>query len=478
MNLIARRIVKQWPWLRGHADEIAQRAFNWAKKLEPGNTIELSGITRRITSLEILNKKFGMLEAPGQQTCIIHRPDGLPVSDKDFRARIESEVVIVGVDSKGQPQCVDASRAWRQSANKHTFNRIRFTAKPVLESDYNLFTGYGCKPIEGDCSLILRHIYEVICGSDTATYEAFLSLLAWQFQNVGRPSRIITTLYSEEQQIGKGIFLEHVLVPMAGLHGFMSSNVEHGFSRFNDALRGKFIVFLDEASFAGDRKLADKLKSTAGTENMPIEGKGVPIINMPSGINLFMATNHMHSANVERIDARYWILRVSPCRKGDFQYFTALREQIENGGREAFLHYLLTRDTSNFIPQRDIPRENEMLEVNREMSLAAGHPAHWLRECIEYSALRGAVENGIDRPWMTGSEIGGSILHDAYRYWVKNIKAIHVTEVTMSAFWRFMTAMGFEKGSKSRNRTRLIPSMELCAERLRDYMAGRISLDS
>jgi hypothetical protein len=51
-------------------------------------------------------------------------------------------------------------------------------------------------------------------------------------------------------------------------------------------------------------------------------------------------------------------------RIGDTEYFNNVVAEINNGGREAFAHYLLTRDVSSFVPHRDIKRDND---EHREM---------------------------------------------------------------------------------------------------------------
>ena len=463
---IARRITKQWKSLKSQAADIAAKAQAWANKLKPESIIEINGLKREITDIQLLNLRFAQLEIPGKTACIIHRPDGLPINPREMSWRTNYQVVITGVDSKGQPKFAEAAHAWMRSADKHFYRRIAFTSKPIADNTYNLFTGYGCEAVEGDCGLILTHVREVICAGNGADYEAMLNLLAWQFQNIGTPSRIIVVLFSEEQQTGKGTLMEHILVPLAGLGGFMSSEAEHGFSRFNDVVRGKFIIFLDEACFAGDRKLGDKLKSVAASKTIAIEGKGVPIIEMPSGINLFMATNHRHAAHVEQADARYWMLEVSACRKGNFSYFAELHRQIENGGLEAFLYFLLNRDISGFVPQRDIQRVNDLLAENQNLSLP-GHAKAWLRECLDYEVIRGMGEDGkTDTPWIEGHEFSGSGLHDAYRAWIKKLSDPGVRETSRSEFWRLLTKVGFTAKRESAGSRRALPAIDAAREAL------------
>ena len=356
-----KRLLKHWPSIqRIKAQEIVQKAYQWRERFAVGKTTEERGVTKKITDLASLNARFALLQADGQSTCVVHVSDSLLITWNDFSNRVLGEVVLVGVNAKGAPLFRSAYDFWRESCEKRKFTKVVFTSKKTPHM--NLFNGFGVEPdASKSCQLILQHINEVICANDRCAAEAMLNLIAWQIQNIGKPSRTIVSLYSEEQQVGKGVLLENLLLPIYGLSGFMTSDKESCLGRFNDALRGKSFLFLDEAAYAKDRRLADRLKGLAVASSIPIESKGVPVITMPSGVNIWMATNHKEVASIETHDCRYWVLEVSSHRVGDHEYFAALAQEIDNGGKEAFLAMMLDRDVSAFVPQRDIPRNNALM---------------------------------------------------------------------------------------------------------------------
>jgi hypothetical protein len=74
-----------------------------------------------------------------------------------------------------------------------------------------------------------------------------IDLIAWQLQNIGRASRIIVDLISQEEQTGKGTLLEGVLLKLYGPAGYMTVNISDVTGDFNEALRGKAFLILDEA---------------------------------------------------------------------------------------------------------------------------------------------------------------------------------------------------------------------------------------
>jgi Family of unknown function (DUF5906) len=129
------------------------------------------------------------------------------------------------------------------------------------------------------------------------------------------------------------------MLKIYGPSGFAPSTVGQVLDRFNDAIRGRAFLFLDEVLFAGDRKSADAIKRLSTTDRYGIETKQLPVVVCPIAVNLWLASNHSNAAFIEEHDARYWALAISEHRVGDARYFTDLLYEIEHGGREAFAHY-------------------------------------------------------------------------------------------------------------------------------------------
>jgi Family of unknown function (DUF5906) len=149
-----------------------------------------------------------------------------------------------------------------------------------------------------------------------------------------------------------------------GPSGFVAASTDQVVGRFNDAIRGKAFIFLDEVLFAGDRRAADAIKSLSTSTNYGIETKGLPVIQCPIAVNIWLASNHDNAAFIEEYDARYWTLDVSPHRIGDTGYFSGLMREIESGGREAFAHY-----EGQLNQTRDDPPEHQPL---RRAKMAGG----------------------------------------------------------------------------------------------------------
>jgi hypothetical protein len=350
------------------------------------------------------------------------------------------------------------------------FRKIVFTGKPVKPDCLNLYRGLGITPKPGKCSLILAHIKEVLCSGADDRYEAMLSLMAWQLQNIGKPSRVIVLLHNPNEQAGKGIILEKVLIEIYGPSGRAPSDTNQITGRFNDILRGLSYIFCDEILFSGDHKTADAFKRLATTSFMPIEGKGLPIFQYPVGVNLWLASNRPNAVHIEEGDARYWILRVMEHRINDHAYFADLTKEIESGGVEAFAHFLQTRDVSGFDPKRDVPRDNP---ERRDMILQALNPfclRKWLTECCETDLVRGHKVNGIHANWEAGIKLVHGDLWRAYVEWQKDVKSpIRPQPTPSNKFGEELGKTGIiaKKGTGG-VRERILPSAEKCLKLLFD----------
>ena len=482
------RIKRQWPKLKDDIPAIIASAQRTAEKWRPGATRVIGGMLKRITSLDMMNERFVIITIPGQPSCVAQLSDALFLTRDDFRARLGDSVIVTGVDNKGAVEAKDAAAVWIGDCRHRAANKIVFTSRKVGPDCFNLWTGFGIAPKAGQCKHIYQHIREVICADDQVKYEAMLNLIAWQVQNIGRASRIIVVLFSKEQQVGKGVLIEQILPVIFGpLHGVFTDEFEHYFGRFNDGMRGKVCVCLDEACFAGDKKAADKIKSAAATGTMSIEAKGLPKIQLPAGVNIYMATNHAHAAHVEQHDARYWILKVSPHRNGNVAYWTELFKEIDGGGIAAFLHDLLARDVSKFIPQRDVPIQNAEHRANQRTSDPA-NPALWLLDCLDNGLWLGSekweseyLSNGkvkiskgalkiTDDP--DAAKMLPAFLESSYRAWAST-QGRHAQAATTGDFWKLLTDLGFEARRPGGKRIRIVPE----AKELRVKVAEHLGID-
>ena len=217
--------------------------------------------------LDELNDRFALLEAPRNRHRVrqprrLHDDPGKrPEAPPRRRSR--------------------ADRHERRENNEHGKAGLRQTpsnsgpdTRSVTSTGASRSPAKNCRRTRSTCSaasasrrrraianLILAHVHEVICSGDTVANEAMLNLMAWQMQNIGKPSRVIVIMRTKSHQAGKGLLLAETLLKIYGDAGFIPSSTDQVLGRFNDAIVGRAYVFLDEAMFFGDRRAADAIKS-------------------------------------------------------------------------------------------------------------------------------------------------------------------------------------------------------------------------
>jgi len=236
---------------------------------------------------------------------------------------------------------------------------VDFRPNGLPDNYLNLWIGPTIVPAAGSWALIQAFLLVIICGGNQAHYDYLIAYIAHALQHPeDKPGVMIILLGG--QGIGKGT-LARILQLIWSATFLQVSNVDAVTGSFNAALERTFIVFMDEALFAGDRRASDALKSLVTEPVIYINEKHQPARQTHSYHRFFAATNADHLKNTDRDDRRDFSLRVSEARKGDHAYWTALNEEIQNGGTQAMVHDLLAMDLSGF-NVRAKPHTQELLE--------------------------------------------------------------------------------------------------------------------
>jgi hypothetical protein len=119
-----------------------------------------------------------------------------------------------------------------------------------------LFTGFGVEPDpdHAKCKLFLQHTLEVIAGGNRDHYEYLLDWLAWQVTDisVNRPGVAVVL------KTRRKVLASHCGPDMSASCGVMGTFRSVAVNMFlSDSilqLRGKRLLFLDEAFYGGDKR--------------------------------------------------------------------------------------------------------------------------------------------------------------------------------------------------------------------------------
>jgi len=213
-------------------------------------------------------------------------------------------------------------------------------------STYNLWRGFGVEAVKGDVTPILDYVKEVLCKNDQTNYGYLINWLAYGVQNADRQGEVAVVMRGLKGT-GKST-LGRLMVKIYGRHGMPVTNSKHLVGNFNAHLQGKVFLFADEAFFAGNRQDEDVLKGLVTEQHLTIEKKGVDAVTARNRLQILMSSNHEWVVPASSDERRYFILDVSEQRIGDKPYWDQLNKCKDNGGAEAFLHYLQGLDLTRF----------------------------------------------------------------------------------------------------------------------------------
>lgn len=304
--------------------------------------------------LRELNEKFAVIGNIGGKCRVIEevmdavldRTKLTRQSFEDFRNRFMNKKVQIGVKPDGGPVFAPVGKWWLEHPLRRQFDTIVFAPEKEVRGAYNLWRGFAVAPRPGDFSLFLHHIENNVCGGRRVVFEYLMKWLARAVQQPASPGEVAIVLRGG-RGTGKSFFAK-VIGRLFGRHFIHISNPSHLVGNFNAHLRDVVLLFADEAFFAGDKKHASILKTLVTEETLQIESKGVDVETCPNYVHLIMASNDQHVVPAGGDERRFLVLEVGREHQQDVAYFDAIDKQMEAGGYEALLHYLMNVDVERF----------------------------------------------------------------------------------------------------------------------------------
>lgn len=266
------------------------------------------------------------------------------------------------VDTPTQPNSkivVNISRIFQtwfcNSEYRQNFNGVVFLPQPLqsisqydqhsssrlVDGDYNIWCGFGvkAKPSNDPCPLLRAHIFHAMVSADKLHFHYLVTLMAWMVQRPHIKTQICVVLKSN-QGAGKNS-LGDVLLKIFGPFGIQVTHNHHVLGRFNGHLQNKVFVLLNEALWPGDRAGDGFFKAAVTEKNYIEEKKGKDGVPVDQFWNLWIFSNNDFCAPMSIDNRRVFVPSVSNAYINNKSYFKRLHEEIDNGGTEEFLHYLM-----------------------------------------------------------------------------------------------------------------------------------------
>lgn len=302
---------------------------------------------------------------------------------EDFKNRFSNQRVQIASDADGKPIWKAAGQWWINNPQRRQYDTIVFAPGREVPEAYNLWQGFACEAIPGDCEIFLEHVRKNLCKNNLGHYQYMLGWMARCVQQPDCPGEVAIVLRGE-QGTGKGAFAKH-FGSLFGRHFLQVSDPKHLVGSFNSHLRDCILLLADEAFYAGDKKHESVLKSLVTEATISVEAKGVDVISCPNYTHIILASNSAWVVPAGTNERRFFVLDVSSDKMQDKKYFAAIQEQMNRGGKEALLYFLLTFDISNF-EVRDVPK-TEALQDQKLLSYSP-EESWWFEKLEEGRILK------------------------------------------------------------------------------------------
>ena len=274
----------------------------------------------------------------------------------------------------------------------------------------NTYSGFSVVPDPLDsaakCSLYLAHTHDNIAGGDETLYKYILDWMASGVQHPDNPGRSSLSMRGPPG-CGKGVFALGY-GRLFGRHFLHATNRDHVIGKFNAHQAETCLIFVDEALYAEIAADAQILKTMTSETTKLLERKGIDAIQIANFARQIFATNAEHPIQIEHDDRRYPALYVQENKafanetdkitKAEKRkaYFTLIIDELNNGGSEALLGFLLDRDIRGFNAEA-IP---ETSERHQQILKSAPVGDQLIIEFAQDGCLPTALR---DRPWIARS---------------------------------------------------------------------------
>ena len=379
-----------------------------AKPLEqqnPGKYVERAIVKVRETPEFIteMNRRHAVVMVAGK--CVILNEETDPISgDKGISLSNPTDLRTLYANRQASidEAAKSVANAWLTHRERRQYKGIVFAPGQDAPEYYNLWQGFAVEPIKGDCSLFIAHIKDNIARCDDDVFDYIINWLADAVQNPGeRPGTSL--VLRGKQGTGKGVMVSQ-FGRLFGAHFKHIQHARHLTGHFNAHLKDAAIVFADEAFWAGDKANEGALKAMITEESLPVEFKGKDVIYVKNHIRLIVASNSQWLVPAGLEERRFFVVDVSEAHMQDTKYFKAIIDQMDNGGREALLNFLLNEVDLTDVNLREFPQADALRE-QKFLSMKS-IDKFWF-ECLSRGTLRIT-----DNRW-TG-EITTNELHEEY----------------------------------------------------------------
>ena len=211
----------------------------------------------------------------------------------------------------------------------------------------NTWTGWEMKPKQGVCDRLLETL-EYLCSKEQNSDEVLWWILKWMaypLQNPGAKMLSAIILHGP-QGTGKSLIFR-TLAAIYGKYATVIGNrgIEDKFNA--DWADSKLFILAEEVATSADKwQIKNELKELVTGETVRVNPKNIAAYSQKNQMNLAFLSNEDMPLPIENDDRRHLVIYTPPCLPE--QHYTEALIERDNGGIEAFYHFLMNIDLTGF----------------------------------------------------------------------------------------------------------------------------------
>jgi hypothetical protein len=272
-----------------------------------------------------------------------------PMTKRDFLDSLEHRKIQITSAEDGKVTIREIAKMWLGWRPRRTYHKIVFDPSSKHDSRSgvcNLWRGFAYSPKKGNCWRFLRFLRDVICAGNKKHYRW---LCAWLAQIVQQPhiKRGTAIVLIAKKGAGKSFFGKKIRKLFGQNITFKTARRDDLFGNWNDHLEHSLFTQLEEAIWAGSYKEMSELNEAITGDTLSIQTRFHSTKQSLSIMRFLLNANPGEGMRGWTIPAtfderRYSALYVSEAHLNQkVEYFDPIDEQLENGGYEALMYFLM-----------------------------------------------------------------------------------------------------------------------------------------
>jgi hypothetical protein len=368
------------PQERNASYEAAKQIINGAKivgidgaKLDPEDVLY---------DVDAMNEHYALVMMGG-------KPLILEENFKRGECPVEDRVNLMSVDAfhawfanqeqrVSKDKSVSWSKLWFKDPQRRQYRGVSFAPGSTTPwGVYNLWRGFSLPAdydeCERKCDIFLDHVRTNIAGGNEAHFRFIMGWAAHMFQKPTERAGVAVVLRGG-QGSGKTLFGQ-TLGRLIEDHYALVDDPRYVVGNFNAHLASTLLLQADEGVWAGDKHAEGRLKGLVTSDYHMIERKGVDAFRVKNYVHLLVTSNNDWVVPAGHDERRFAVFDVANRSQQNRQYFGEMIQQLEDGGYEALLGYLLAFDLDS-VNLWDIPKTAAL--ADQKLSSLSVEESWWL----------------------------------------------------------------------------------------------------